>query len=213
MISNNATLPEPLRLAMVTAFFTNDDASHQLVQETLSHPSSRARLLALRAARHHDWLSEDDWHRALRDPSPEVRREAAALLSPSGSLTPSIQEDLLALLHDDDALVVEMSAFVTGELMVSGAVEELVRVATVHEDARCRESAVAALGVLGDDRGRAAIVAALNDKPPIRRRAIVSLANFEGPDIDAALNAAKDDRDWQVRAAVDQLERLPFVDD
>ena len=41
----------------------------------------------------------------------------------------------------------------------------------------------------------------------MRRRAIVALANFEGPDIEAALARAAEDRDWQVRAAVDQLGR------
>jgi hypothetical protein len=35
----------------------------------------------------------------------------------------------------------------------------------------------------------------------------VALSNFEGPDVDAALLAARDDRDWQVRAAVDLLGR------
>jgi hypothetical protein len=33
------------------------------------------------------------------------------------------------------------------------------------------------------------------------------LTNFEGPDIEAALVKASEDRDWQVRAAVDQLNR------
>ncbi len=49
------------------------------------------------------------------------------------------------------------------------------------------------------------IIEALNDKAPIRRRAIVALANYEGPDIEAALDGAGEDRDWQVRAAVTQL--------
>ena len=66
---------------------------------------------------------------------------------------------------------------------------------------------MAALGVIGDDRGRAAVLGALDDKPPVRRRAIVALANFEGPDIDAALEKASQDRDWQVRAAAGQLAR------
>ncbi len=80
-------------------------------------------------------------------------------------------------------------------------------IATGHDDARCRESAVAALGAIGDDRARPAILAALDDKPPVRRRAIVALSNFEGPDIDEALLRASEDRDWQVRAAVNQLGR------
>ncbi len=83
---------------------------------------------------------------------------------------------------------------------------QLIGVASDHEDARCRESAIAALGAIGDDRARPVIVAALEDKPAVRRRAIVALANFEGPDIEAALARASEDRDWQVRAAVDQFE-------
>jgi hypothetical protein len=34
---------------------------------------------------------------------------------------------------------------------------------------------------------------------------VVALANFEGPDVEAALARAREDRDWQVRAAADQL--------
>jgi hypothetical protein len=41
----------------------------------------------------------------------------------------------------------------------------------------------------------------------VRRRAVVALANVEGPDVDAALARAATDRDWQVRAAVEQLTR------
>jgi hypothetical protein len=33
----------------------------------------------------------------------------------------------------------------------------------------------------------------------------VALANFEGPEVEAALERAGDDKDWQVRAAVTQL--------
>jgi HEAT repeat protein len=86
-------------------------------------------------------------------------------------------------------------------------VGQLCEIATSHDDARCRESAIAALGAIGDDRARPAILVALDDKPPVRRRAIVALSNFEGPDIDAALERAAQDRDWQVRAAVNQLGR------
>jgi HEAT repeat protein len=38
-----------------------------------------------------------------------------------------------------------------------------------------------------------------NDKPPVRRRAVLALAAFEGPAVTAALRAALDDADWQVR--------------
>jgi hypothetical protein len=116
-------------------------------------------------------------------------------------------EAIVECLDDTDALVVDGAIFALGEHLYVPAVERLSEIAQHHEDARCRESAVAALGEIGDDRGRVAVLAALEDKPPVRRRAIVALSNFEGPDIDAALAKASEDRDWQVRAAVDQLTR------
>jgi HEAT repeat protein len=39
----------------------------------------------------------------------------------------------------------------------------------------------------------------------VRRRAIVALANFEGERVDAALEAALSDRDWQVRSSAEAL--------
>ena len=50
-----------------------------------------------------------------------------------------------------------------------------------HADPLCREAAVAALGAIGDPAGLAAVLAALEDKPAVRRRAAVALAAFEGP--------------------------------
>ena len=47
----------------------------------------------------------------------------------------------------------------------------------------------------------------MKDKPTVRRRAVVALASFEGDDIEAALDEASEDRDWQVRSAVEQLRR------
>ena len=64
-----------------------------------------------------------------------------------------------------------------------------------------------ALGAIGDVDGLPAILAATTDKATVRRRAVIALAPFEGPEVDAALEAARTDRDWQVRqAAEDQLE-------
>jgi HEAT repeat protein len=127
------------------------------------------------------------------------------LLARVASVEAIIDDALVESLHDDDPLVVDGAAFALGEHLYVPAVDELINVAGNHEDARCRESAIAALGALGDDRARGVILKALTDKPPVRRRAIVALSNFEGPDVEAALDEASDDRDWQVRAAVDQL--------
>ncbi|MET0422024.1 MAG: HEAT repeat domain-containing protein [Acidimicrobiia bacterium] len=46
---------------------------------------------------------------------------------------------------------------------------------------------------------------ATRDKPAVRRRAVLALAPFDGPDVDAAITAALDDRDWQVRQAAEDL--------
>jgi HEAT repeat protein len=152
-------------------------------------------------------LDDDDWLGALGDADAEVRRDAVNLIAYEEDIGASVTSVILGLLNDEDPLVVDGAAFALGEQVCVEAVEPLSAVAQHHDDARCREAAVAALGVIGDDRGRAAVLGALDDKPPVRRRAIVALANFEGPDIDAALERASQDRDWQVRAAAGQLVR------
>ena len=39
----------------------------------------------------------------------------------------------------------------------------------------------------------------------MRRRAVIALAPFEGPEVQAALEQARSDRDWQVRQAAEDL--------
>jgi hypothetical protein len=39
----------------------------------------------------------------------------------------------------------------------------------------------------------------------VRRRAVLALAPFDGPQVDAAIAAALEDRDWQVRQAAEDL--------
>ncbi len=193
---------------MIRASFSSDDSSRDVVRAALTDVDARARVLALRAGSRHTWLSFADWVRALADPDADVRREAANLVAAhprDDALAPFV----IAVLRDPDPLVVDAAAFALGEWECVDAVDALVDVARTHEDARCREGAVAALGSIGDDRGRATVIAALEDKPPVRRRAVVALSNFEGLDVEAALEVAREDRDWQVRAAVDQLGRAP----
>ncbi len=83
----------------------------------------------------------------------------------------------------------------------------LVDTAGSHPDPLCREAAVAALGAIGHPDGLPAILRATKDKPAIRRRAVIALAPFDGPEVDAALHAALGDRDWQVRQAAEDLLR------
>jgi HEAT repeat protein len=116
---------------------------------------------------------------------------------------------LLALLTDDDVTVIEAAAWALGEsgaaAVTAGATTALAAVAGKHDDPLAREAAVAALGALGDPAGLPAVLAACRDKPAVRRRAVLALAPFAGPDVDAALHTALEDRDWQVRQAAEDL--------
>ena len=99
----------------------------------------------------------------------------------------------------------EVSAFALGEIGDKSrlVIDKLSSVALNHEDALCREAAVAALGSLGD--GLEIILAATSDVATVRRRAVIALAPFEGPEVEAALLKATEDRDWQVRQAAEDL--------
>jgi HEAT repeat protein len=145
------------------------------------------------------------WRRALSDPAASVRRRAAELAPGLGAPA----RPLLALLADPDVTVSEASAWALGELgpaaVRAGAVPALTAVAGDHDDPLAREAAVAALGALGHPGGLPAVLAACGDKPAVRRRAVLALAPFDGPDVEAALRNALDDRDWQVRQAAEDL--------
>jgi hypothetical protein len=205
--TDESTLPPDLEERLLKAGFHRDGRDDAFLLESLESRHPRQRVLALRAGSRRALLAREHWERALDDPQVEVRREALALLAYANDLDGGLLALVRGLLEDDDALVVDAAIFALGEHLDRDAVEQLATIALEHDDARCRESAVASLGAIGDDRGRAAVLAALEDKPPVRRRAIVALSNFEGPDVDAALERAANDRDWQVRAAVDQLNK------
>jgi HEAT repeat protein len=196
---------ERYEVELVRASFSPSAESAAELVAALSAPLARHRVLALRGLVRRALMTDGRWRAALEDQNADVRRDALEQLAHAPSLSDELVDRVVATLADDDDLVVDAAAFALGEHHVGAAVTPLCRVATDHEDARCRESAIAALGAIGDDRARATIIHALDDKPPVRRRAIVALANFDGPDIDAALERASEDRDWQVRSAVAQL--------
>lgn len=205
MQSDEPTLAEGAEEALLRAGFAAVPDFVDVLRANLHAERPRLRVLALRGALRQSLLTSNDWRHALGDPDVDVRREALRLVAYVAVDDDSIRGQVVVALDDDDPLVVDAAAFALGEHLWSNGVERLIEVATGHDDARCREAAVAALGAIGDDRGRAAVLAALDDKPPVRRRAIVALSNFEGPEIEAALERAAEDRDWQVRAAVSQL--------
>ncbi len=138
------------------------------------------------------------------DPSAVVRSRAAEVAARwPGDAPPS----LLGLLDDEDPAVVEVASWAAGERVPPepASVSALTAIATGHDDALCREAAVAALGAIGDPAGLPAILAATRDRATVRRRAVIALAPFDGPEVDAALESARTDRDWQVRQAAEDL--------
>ncbi|HEX2040453.1 MAG TPA: HEAT repeat domain-containing protein [Acidimicrobiales bacterium] len=179
-------------------------AGHQGDEATaragLADPDNGVRATALGALDRMGWLADDELRRALADHAASVRRRACEL----AAARPEV--DLVALL-DDAPEVAEAAAWAIGEQGAADdrRVDALARVATGQADPLCREAAVAALGALGAPRGLPAVLAATHDKPAVRRRAVLALAPFDGPEVEAALRAALDDRDWQVRQAAEDL--------
>ncbi len=173
----------------------------------LSDPDATVRAAALGALALGAALTTADVAGSLDDRSSVVRRRAAAE-SPSvrgpGSRSVLLRA-LVGALADPEPLVVESSCWALGERRARLAVGSLATVAGTHDDARCREAAVAALGAVGDPEGLRSVIAALGDRPSVRRRAAVALAAFDGPQAEAALRRCLDDRDWQVREVAEIL--------
>jgi HEAT repeat protein len=189
------------RRAAARAGHEGDEAA---ARDALDDAEASVRATALGALDRLGVLHAHELATALGDPVAAVRRRACELTARRpGNAPPS----LLGALADPDATVVEVAAWASGERVPaeSGVVAVLAELAGRAEDALVREAAVAALGAIGDPAGLPAILAATGDKATVRRRAVLALAPFEGPDVDAALARARDDRDWQVRQAAEDL--------
>ena len=152
-------------------------------------------------------LTAADVEGALAGGPPAVRRRAVevALRARGRGTRSSLPRAVTDALRDPDALVAVNAAWFLAERRARAAVPVLAATATDHDDARCREAAVAALGAIGDPSGLPAVLSALHDSPTVRRRATVALAGFDDPRVAPALRAAAEDRDWQVRQAADEL--------
>jgi HEAT repeat protein len=172
----------------------------------LAAGDAKTRAAALGALGRIGRADDHDVRTALADAAGVVRRRALelAVTHPQVPIAP--------LLDDADAEVAEQAAWACGERLPpdDGTVADLSRLATGHDDALVREAAVAALGAIGDPAGLDAILAGTADKPAVRRRAVLALAPFDGPAVRAALERAREDRDWQVRQAAEDL--LAIID-
>ena len=195
-----------LRRELVMAGYRGDEAS---ARAGLADSDAEARSLALGALERMGALTGGDLLAAAADGSPTVRQRAALLAATRPGFS------LLALLHDDDQRVVETAAWAAGEqeTVDDDVLHLLGTLATDAADPLVREASVAALGAIGDERSLPAVLAGCQDKPNIRRRAVLALAPFDGPEVEAALAAALRDHDWQVRQAAEDLAPHMGVED
>ena len=176
----------------------------QVARAALHDEDPDVRATALGALERMGALDAPALEAALHDESGIVRGRAAGLASRHTDVS------LLGALADADPTVVEMAAFACGEhgpAVDQVVVDRLCELAGTHDDALVREAAVAALGAIGSRSGLPAILSATRDKAAVRRRAVIALAPFEGPEVDEALERARTDRDWQVRQAAEDLLR------
>lgn len=177
-------------------------------------PTVRAAAVAALVERANATRAFAAWAEARTDDAVVVRRRAiglaVTLASRATAQTDAIIELLLHSISDADDLCAESACFALGEVAVDQpltlmCVERLAATATSHDEPLVREAAVAALGAIGHMSGRAAVLQACSDKPAIRRRAVLALVAFDGPEVQAALEHALTDADWQVRQAAEDL--------
>lgn len=186
------------RFAVISAGFQGDV---EKARHGLQHDDAIVRTSALRAIARLKKLNDNDLNHAITDSDSAVRRCVAELAATHRSV------DITSLLEDSDVFVAEMAAWAMGERTdpSNKDIESLIHAVFHHKEALVREAATAALGSLGDTRGLPAILHACTDKPAVRRRAVLALAPFDGPDVDAALNNALQDKDWQVRQNAEDM--------
>lgn len=191
-------MPNTQRFLVIEAGFAGNET---LVREHLSSPDAQVRASALRALHRMESLTNSDVNNAIVDSESYVRRTAVELAASFPSVS------IHSLLNDDDVFVAEMTAWSLGERspISDDEVSALITNTTSHDEPVVREACAAALGSLADERGLPAILAACDDKPAVRRRAVLALAPFEGEEVDAALQHALEDNDWQVRQNAEVL--------
>lgn len=190
-------------LAAIVAGYKGDEG---VARRMLQDDDAGVRASALGAVERIGKIHARDLLGALDDASALVRRRACEVAARYGAAASSpITSALHRLLEDPDPLVVEAACWALGEHRDATSVTALSALARTHLDPRCRESAIASLGAIGDPRGLDTVIEGLADKPAIRRRAVVALAGFDSSDADDAIRRSLDDRDWQVRQSAEIL--------
>ena len=175
----------------------------QLVTEYLEHPEPDVRATALRVLDNEGKLEKGILERSLSDSAFKVRNAIAYLISRNRDIP------AMKFLLDEDAEIVEIACWGVGERGDTSAeiLDVLQSITESHSDSLCRESAVAALGALGNRDALGSILKAVEDIATVRRRAVLALAPFDGPEVELAIAKALEDRDWQVRQAAEDISK------
>ena len=136
------------------------------------------------------------------DPDAGVRREALAARRRARPRPTRAGEAVARRLGDDDALVVEAACLRARRARAHAAVVALVPAPRATTTTRgVREAAVAALGAIGDERGLAAVHRRRSTTGPACAGARSSRSPpSRAPRSTRRSRAAREDRDWQVRA-------------
>jgi HEAT repeat protein len=218
-------LSERRRNAVLAGYRNDESGARRAIADP--HPSVRS--LGYGALHRLGRLTETDVCGGLRDPDSVVaRRVVSALGSGAAGAAPlrtdTVFVELTTLLTSGGDETAEAAAWALGEWfapvnsedevgeatpyqasLIDRAIATLSAACVGHGDALVREAAAAALGSIGNEAGLPAILTACGDKATVRRRAVLALAPFHGPDVTAALTRARSDRDWQVRQAAEDL--------
>ena len=135
-----------------TAAVAGHEGDEATARGLLADPDAGVRATALGALDRSGALGPDDLRAATADADPRVRARAAELLARTGADLDSVA--LAPLLADGDPTVIEVAAWAAGERLGRATEEDrprpephlvavLAGLATGHDDALCREAAVA----------------------------------------------------------------------
>ncbi len=159
--ATSAIAAERRRAAAIAGHTGDADVARTLLTD--SDPSVRATAFA--ALDRCGALGGAALRAGLDDADGGVRRRCATIAAHAHERA-VVAPALLGRLSDDDHLVAEAAAWAFGEWGADNpsadlVLPALVAMATDHGEPLCREAAVAALGAIGDERGRGAILARL----------------------------------------------------
>ena len=170
------------------------------VRSFLKHPDPSLRAAALSGLTQMKATTKEDSISALCDNDDIVLLRAC-------ELAPHLPEaDYVKLLDSDNYMIVEAACFAIGEVRDNSGLEKLMDIALHHKEPVCRESAVAALGSIGNKKALPCLITTLNDSANIRRRAVLALSVFiETAEALEAIKSRINDKDWQVRQIVENI--------